>query len=447
MANQLASIMRNLAFFYLLFFFCSTFGAEWSLVGLENDTILSLAVDNNNRLIAGTKNGGIKIYTGGTAWLDIPSLKIPVNKIVFTADSGFIAAIGAGTNSDGIYFAKAIPTAPYYSVSEMPFYGMMFPQSLCRTPEGDTIYMGGRNDIVRAYKDSSNGEYGHFSIVITPPDPFGTVKPRCTALLYVQSPYMRFYAGGYDESSDTVNGHLLWTLWDSDSLSVNSSINVTCMAAVPTNLSMGPDIFVGTLDDGIWFRSQMGAAILNKYYSYPGNGPVNDMIPILIPEIDSVLCVAEKTSVFVLYGISDWIELGDIPQEPKCLAGYPYIGGINRFDLFAGTNKGVYMCDVMSVGIKNRPVNTTINKVSIQRLSRKNIALSFNVSRPCAVYIDIINSAGRRITGGKMVCTTSGRQFVPALSFGIRTHALSAGVYFLRLTIDKETFCQPFICY
>ncbi len=447
MTNQLTIIIRNLAFFHFLFFFCTTFCAEWSLVGLESDTILSLAVDNNNRVIAGTKSGGIKIYTGGTTWLEIPSIKQPVHKIVCTADSGFIAAIGTGTTSDGVYSAKAIPTAPYYSVSEMPFYGMMFPQSLCRTPEGDTIYMGGRNDIVRAYKDSLNGEYRHFSNVVTPPDPFGTIKPRCAALLYVQSPYFRFYAGGYDESSDSANGHLLWTLYDSDSLSVNSTINVTCITAVPRNLSMGPDIFVGTLDDGIYYREQLGAAILIKYSSYPGNGPVNDMTPIIIPEIDSTLCTAEKSGVLVLYERSTWIELGNIPEEPVCLAGYPYIGGINRFFLFAGTNNGVYMYDVMSVGIKNRPVNTNIDKVFIQRLSGKNISLSFNVSRPCAVIIDIINSAGRRIAGGKMVCTTAGRQCVPGLTFGIEPHTLSVGVYFLRLTIDKENYCQPFICW
>jgi hypothetical protein len=435
--------------FYLFCFFCSTFGAEWSLVGLENDTILSLAVDNNNRLIAGTKNGGIKIHTGGTTWLDIHCPKIPVNKIVCTADSGFIAAIGAGSNSDGIYSARAIPAAPYYSVSETPFHGMMFPQSLCRTPEGDTIFFGGGNTIVRAYKDSINGEYGHFSNVVTPSDPFGMVKPRCTALLYLKSRFWRFYAGGYgyDESTDTVTGHLLWTDWDGDTLSVNSPVNVTCITAVPTIGSMGPDIFVGTLDDGLYHRLQQGASVLNKYLSYPGKGRVNDMIPILIPEIDSALCVAEKNSVFVLYGTSNWVELGGIPQEPKCLAGYIYIGGINRFDLFAGTNKGVYRCDVMSVDIKNRPVNTNSGKVYIQQLSGKNIAFSFNVSRPCAVTITIINSAGRRITGGKMVCNTSGRQFVPASSVGIRTHTLPTGVYFLRLTIDKETCCKPFICW
>lgn len=445
MANQLPSTIRNHAFFYLSFFFCSVFGAEWSLVGIENDTILSLAVDNSNRLIAGTKSGGIKIFTGGTAWLDIMSVKIPVNKIVFTADSGFIAAIGAGTNSDGIYSAKAIPTAPYYSVSSMPFYGMMFPQSLCRTPIGDTIYMGGRNDIVRAYKDSSNGTYGHFSIVKAPLNPFGTIKPRCAALLCVQSPYMRFYAGGYDESSNPGNGHLLWTFFDSDSLSVNSSINVTCMTAVPNNVSMGPDIFVGTFDSGIYFRSQMGAAVLNKYSPSPNNGPVNDMMSIWFPEIDSTLCIAEKSGVFVR-SANTWVEIGNIPEEPKCIAGFPYIGGIDRFYLFAGTNNGVYMSDVMSVGIKNRPVNADIGKVFIQRLSGKNIALSFNVSNPCAVILDIINSEGKRIAGGKTVCTASGRQFVTALSFGIRTHTLPTGVYFLRLTINKETYSQPFIC-
>ena len=63
------------------------------------------------------------------------------------------------------------------------------------------------------------------------------------------------------------------------------------------------------------------------------------------------------------------------------------------------------------------------------------------------IYLDIINSAGKRIMDGKMVCTNTGRQFVPASSFGIKTHKLSTGVYFLRLNIDKETLCQPFVCW
>ncbi len=446
MANQLPSTMRNLAFFYLLFFFCSTFGADWLHVGLESDTILSLAVDNNNRLIAGTKNGGIKIYTGGTAWHDIPSVKIPVNKIVFTADSGFIAAIGSGTNSDGIYSAKAISTAPFYSVSSEPFYGMMFPQSLCRTTEGDTIYMGGGNDIVRAYKDSSTGTYGHFSMVPAIPNPFGTLKPRCAALLHIPSRYIRLYAGGYDESTDSAKGNLLWTRADSDSLTINTSINVTCMTAVITNFSTGPEIFVGTLDSGIYYRIQQGAAYLMKYSPSPNNGPVNDMIPIYTQEIDSTLCIAEQSGVFI-ESADIWLELGNIPEEPKCIAGYPHMGGIDRFYLFAGTNSGVYTYNVMSVGINSRPVNTNTDKVLIQRHSGKNISLSFNVPKPGTVTIDIINSAGKRIARGEMVCTTSGRQFVTTLSLGIRTHALPTGVYFLRLTIDKETYCQPFICW
>ena len=120
----------------IILLFCSIFltiskaNAQWRLLGLENDTILSIAKDEftDDGVIVGTKSSGIKIYNRG--WYDISTIKLPVNDIFVTTSFTFIAAIGDGSNSDGFYSACAIDGPPYYVLGSMPFYGMLFPQSV-----------------------------------------------------------------------------------------------------------------------------------------------------------------------------------------------------------------------------------------------------------------------------------------------------------------------------
>jgi len=434
--------VKTLLILCLVSFIFSTAHAEWTLLGLANDTVLCIALDKANRVIAGTKTGGIKLYDDSAKWLDINSKKLPVNDVAFTTGAGFIAAMGAGTNSDGVYYAKATGTPPYYSVSSMPIYGMMFPQSVACTPEGDTIYMGGRIAIASGIKDASSGEYGNFSTIKTPPSAFGTKQPKCAALHVMTS---QLYAGGYDESPDPGQGHLLWSMGKRDSLSINSAINVTCITEVFKEQG-GKHLFAGTHDSGIYFRISTMSMPIAKYADIPGKGPVNDMMSITLPDIgimSASLCIAEKSGVFVRPA-NAWIEIGDIPVEPFCIAGYLRIGGINRYFLYAGTPKGVYVNDFTGVLIKNQPTSHLLNNVSVQCRKDRAVVIALTMPRSGNVRIDILNSAGRKLLTATDGYLNSGRHALTIKMNAGMNRPAPNGVYFCSIYAGNELYNRRF---
>jgi hypothetical protein len=160
--------------------------AQWKCIGLESDTILSITLSNvvEHGVIAGTKSRGIKIYAN-SEWHDISTARLPVHDIFVTNSKTFIAAIGAGSNSDGVYSACAVYDGPpYYELNAMPFYGMMFPQAVTATEMGDKVYMGSGNVIVSGISaNPASGNYETFHAMKIPPNAFGVEKPRCAALV------------------------------------------------------------------------------------------------------------------------------------------------------------------------------------------------------------------------------------------------------------------------
>ena len=431
--------------FCFLFLLTVKANAQWRLIGLENDTILSIAKDKftDDGVIVGTKSSGIKIYNNG--WLDISAITLPVNDIFVTSSLTFIAAIGYGSNSDGFYRADAIDGPPYYVLGSMPFYGMMFPQSVTGIENGDTIYMGGGNLIVSGIIDSSNSNYSKFPEIKIPISAFGVENPKCAAL-HILSEYNQLYAGGYDESPEPGPGHLLWMLGDKDSLAINSQLNVSSITEGVKETG-GLHLYASTIDSGIYYRIGLMSMPIAKFAPSPNNERVNDMLAIDDTAIaNNTLCVAVKSGVFA-YIDSAWSEIGNIPAEPLCLTGYVKDGDVPKYLLYAGTQKGVYEINLTGVSIKYQPVYNFINGLSIQYHNGRTIVISFQLTKSENLSIDIYNSSGRRITRITNKYFSSGTHRIAVNVRDMNNKKVSSGVYFLRLSTEKEQVNKRFLIF
>lgn len=429
---------------YSLFLITLEADAEWRLLGLENDTILSIAKDKftDDGVIVGTKSSGIKIYNNG--WFDISSVSLPVNDIFVTCSLTFIAAIGAGSNSDGLYSACAVDGPPFYILGSMPFYGMMFPQAVSGKEEGDSIYMANGNSLVSALSNSpSSGTYTSFSEIKIPPDAFGVENPKCAAL-HVLSEYSQLYAGGYDESPEPGQGHLLWMLGDKDSMFINSQLNVTSITEGYKEIG-GLHLYASTKDSGIYYRIDIMSMPIAKFAQSPNNEPVNDMFSMYsLSLMTDFLFLAVKSGVYFSTDTS-WTKLGNIPNEPICLAGPSTVTEMKDLILYAGTAKGVYVFDTVNVSIKNPPHNNHITMISIQHKKDGVILISFQLNKPENLTMDIFNSSGKKVTQIINGYFSSGTHRIAVNATDMNNKIVSNGVYFLRLSTEKEQVNKRFL--
>jgi hypothetical protein len=440
--GKLPVLQMKIILVIYLFFSALQLDAEWKLKGLESDTVISIALDQSNRIIAGTKSNGIKIYAD-QKWLDISAPKqLPVNDILITGKTRFIAAIGAGSNSDGVYSADTIDGPPYYKLSSMPFYDMLFPQSLAKTSDNDTIYMGGGNSIVMAMFDSASGNYTGFKSIKTVSNPFGIEKPKCAALC-VSSKFHQLYAGGYDESGEPGPGHLLWILGNKDSLCINSALNVTAITEGFKEAGI-PNLYAATKDSGIYYRSPAMSMPIAKFSQSPNNEPVKDMISLYAVWMTSdYICVAVKSGVYFLTNTS-WTKLGAIPAEPVCITAPPQITALKDLMVFAGTIKGVYAFDTAAVSIKKIAENNCVTGPAIRLDMHGSISISFTSQYHRKISVDIFNSAGTIVSRIFHGYINEGTYSIPWNANGA-DGKLPAGVYLLRVSTAKEQINRRFV--
>ncbi len=416
--------------------------AAWECIGLENDTILCILISHNapsaasSTIIAGTKSNGIKLYSNGV-WCDISTGTLPVHDIFETTSETFIAAIGKGSNSDGLYLAKhELDAPPYYVLANTPFYGMMFPQAVSGTEKGDTVYMASGNEIADGICDiPASGNYDTFHILKTPPNAFGVEKPRCADLLML-SGYNQLYAGGYDESPEPGQGSLLWTLGERDSLLINSRLNVTALAE-ETDQIEGPILYVSTRDSGIYWRSDIMSMPIAKFSKSPNNECVNDLLPITIDSIH-YLFIATKNNVYSTTTDSiQWEPVEGIPTEPLCITGPQVVENMTNLEIYAGTAAGVYLfCAPASI---INPYNSSASIRLKHYMKGNSLVVSFVLYKSANLSIDLFNSAGKKIS---RLTNDSFRPGHHTLSTTVNSMVSSAGIYFLRVNADTETICR-----
>ncbi|MFC1476470.1 T9SS type A sorting domain-containing protein [Fibrobacterota bacterium] len=439
------SIITVLSCFFLLT--PSKSDAQWNCIGLENDTVLCIAKDKvfEDAIIVGTKSSGIKIYKEST-WYDISTTTLPINDLYVTESATFIAAIGAGSNSDGIYLARAVWSGPpFYELGSMPFHGMMFPQALAGTEKGDTVFMGCATEIVSGISANPGmGNYDTFTTIKLPPHAFGVEKPRCAALQYHNWGISELYAGGYDESPEPGPGHLLWAASSGDSMRINSQLNITSLAEI----SEGPGnifLYAGTKDTGIFFRSPEMSMPVAKFAPSPKNEPVNDMM-ILTDSVksNSALFVAVTSGVFV-YNSGMWFEIDIIPEEPLCITGYVTSKERTQCRLYAGTRKGVYEIDYTGLSINSQKPYTFVNTISIRHHTGRSMLITFTLRKPEYLSINLYNSSGKRVARVIDDYFSAGTHTIPVNAAGMNNWILSNGVYFCRLSTGENNVNKKFL--
>jgi hypothetical protein len=437
--------MKDKLFFLFLLIASIEINADWKLLGLEKDSVLCIAIDESGKIIAGTKSGGIKIYDG-KEWFDVKKLNIPVNDIMFTRKNRFIAAIGNGSNADGVYSANDTGNPPYYKLSDLPFYGMMNAQTLAKTDNSDTIYMGGGNTIVYGIIDTFSGNYIKFTLLKTPLNPFGIERPKCAALQVFRDEDNRLYAGGFDESTETKAGQLLWMSGIKDSMPINATINVTSISECVKD-DGGSLLLIGTKDSIMYYCSpRMSVPIAKFFIKSPKNEPINDMVNYyVLSSMRSLVCAAVKSGVYAdkLFGV--WLKVGNIPATPLCLDGLSINVWGKILSLYAGTTSGVYKYDSSTVVIKNYPEDYFVSCLSIQQYRGKSISVSFTLPRSENVHLDILNCAGKNTAIVFDGYLNSGKH---TISWDVNTKKnirLGNGVYILRLFTEKKYSVKRFV--
>ena len=410
--------------------------SQWNFVGLENHIVNCLVIDDQNRLIAGTDKG-LYIYHNAN-WLEISKL-LPAQNMIVTGPRRFVAALGGGSNSDGVYSVDAKAEAPYYQLSLIGY--MDFPQSLGKTENSDVVYVGGPNQMAYSILDTANGEYMNLMPIKIPYFPFGIENPKCAGV-HVFSGDKRLYAGGFDMSPDPGPGNLLWEM--QDSMTILSPLNTSSLTEGFTETG-GIQLYIGTIDSGIYFHSAASSRPPVKFAETPNDEPVNDMITIPSLVMSDILFIAVQSGVYLRAGNS-WNEVGNIPEEPNSIVRMLDSSNIVGYVLYAGTKNGVYHYWSGTDVINNYQADNALNNVQFsQSIQNGIVTISFYLQKAGKVKVDILDLAGRSISTSVNDYYRAGKHVLALNGKDANTGKFSNGVYILRLSTKGKQICIRFI--
>lgn len=406
--------------------------SQWNFVGLEDHIVNSLVIDDQNRLIAGTDQG-LYIYYNAN-WLEISKL-LPAQDMIVTGPRRFVAALGGGSNSDGLYSVDAKAEAPYYQLSLIGY--MDFPQSLGKTDNSDVVYVGGPNKMAYSILDTANGEYMNLMPIKIPYFPFGIENPKCAGV-HVFSGDKRLYAGGFDMSPDPGPGNLLWEM--QDTMTILAPLNTSSLTEGYTETG-GIQLYIGTIDSGIYSHSAASSRPPVKFAATPNDEPANDMITISLLVMSDILFIAVQSGVYLRAGNS-WNEVSDIPEEPNCIVRMLDSTNIVGYVLYAGTKNGVYCYVSATDPIKNFKAD---NVLFLQSTQYGTVSISFYLQMAGKVKVDILDLAGRNISTPVIGYYRAGKHVLSLNEKDTNTGNFSNGVYILRLSTGRKQTCKRFV--
>lgn len=401
--------------------------SQWKLIGLDSQAITALAVDDANNVIAGSKSSLSLCFQN--KWYVISSVGLQVENILVTGPNRIVLALGKGSKSDGLYQGDSnLNGPPFYSVKLVDW--MTKPTALAKTENSDVVFVANGRSVAKCYLDTAGSGYFGLTAIKIPEYSFGVEMPFCGALHYGSS-MKRLFAGGYDKSPMPGPGNLLWG--DSDSLKKIRTMSISAMAEGVIDLGEGK-FFIGTIDSGIYYRSNNMSMLVQKYSESPNNETINDILVMPKKIHNGFLCVAVPSGVYVRTDDGDeWVDIGNIPVEPLCLA-YTKTEKAD-FILYAGTKKGVYAINSSAVSIKSKYLSQVeYNYSALYDNSNKTIAVSFKLPRSEFIDISILDLSGRTIDVIKKNRFETGKysRIFKIVDKGV---ALSNGVYFIRTNI------------
>ncbi len=413
---------------------------QWHLLGLESHSVNCITVDDMGNIIAGTHTGLFLYYN--SIWYEIPQAKgLSVQDIMVTGPSRIVLAIGNGSDSDGMYEGNVTMWGP-------PFYtlrligNMNNPTALSKTANSQLVYIGNDTGIRYSILDTAGSGYFGFTEIKIPPYSFGVEAPYC-ADLHVYSGDKRLYAGGYDDMSmNPGNSNLLWMQNDSMTILI-PKLNISALTEDFTTDCVIVQMYIGTVDSGIYYSSPHMSHPPIKLTSSPNDEKVNDLVTIPLPVAErKSLCAAVNGGVYFHHRLNNtWEELGNISSEPKCLYVKINSTGSRKYKLYAGTDKGVFFFDTSSVAVKKNEKFLSGNSIYVTHDNTNGlIHLSFSITKPERIAVDILDVSGRTVEKLAGRYYAAGRNTLAIPLRNGRNHYLSSGAYIVKMIVGNTIY-------
>jgi len=426
---------------------------QWTHLGPDSVQVNSIVFDDAGRLIAGTEQG-LGIYINNN-WelISLPgNLDLPVTALVSVGDankSRILLAAGNGSKSDGIFLAEdVLGGPPYYSVSLID--NCVSPQALAARPDNAAVYAGCPREVFYSNRDNASGRYGELIPIKIPNNAFGVNQPRCGDLYVFSTPISadaRLYAGGFDESVDP--DEALFLKASGESMTAVAKMNIPAFGAGITGSMqlVTYSLVIATVDEGIFYYTTSTSTPQKLCGSPAGGERVVDMIAYYItsPSNQNVMIAAVNSGVFLRTQVAQaWLEIGNLPEPPVCIALKNRQTVIKNGMLYAGTCNGVYCFDTSSVAQKN-PVqkHASVFDAIVVGGAAGTVTFYFNGAEAGNLRIAITDLAGRNVGTPFNAVYRGGRQKISWKDTNNRP--IAQGVYIAVLTKDGVTAGRRFV--
>ncbi|MBN1131315.1 MAG: hypothetical protein JXA71_20180 [Chitinispirillaceae bacterium] len=379
---------------------------SWQSIGLSDRRINGILADDTSFVLAGTATG-MSVYWN-RAWYDIQT-SLPVTAIARLSSDRIAVAMGNGSRADAVYLGRRVLKGP-------PFYQFAFQHYVLRptalavqnTTAIPRLYVGGGNSL--AVGQLAEDTLLPLQPLRIPPYSFGVEMPHCATLFMVERQQgmlsnTALLAGGYDNGILKGPGNLLGMVGVlGDSLRSIRRLNVSAIAQ-GSFFEVGPtELVVGTIDSGIIRVDSLGRNW--TVVPTPGSQPVVGLITVPTMLWSDQIVAAFPDGIYTNSGRSDpWTELGDIPQQPTCLAVWGRPSGQLNTTLIAGTEKGVFRYTDRTAGTES-PLRTLSPSPAI-RICNGVLAVSLPEQTALPAHLAVTSLNGRRMVNLLLFSTVS----------------------------------------
>ncbi|MBN1981745.1 MAG: hypothetical protein JW795_09450 [Chitinivibrionales bacterium] len=382
--------------------------AAWEALGLTERAAYCIGLDFNRTMFAGTDDGVYMRRNSDNAWSKVEKSFGTVRRLMCVENSDmFIAIMGSGSKSDGVYAGIPMDGSANYMMQLIDY--MENPQALTLSgPNGDTLYVASGKAMAYAVREKGTTTYSKLVALKIPNYCFGVEQPSCSDIcLYSRDKLVM--AGGLDRSPEPGPGSVIQGNLGSDSLVVREKLNVTSLCEIDAGSMLYSGIVTATRDSGIHIIPSMISSFKFPVFDGPNKETVNHLccvnqtIPSIPPTVgNSTLFASVKSGVYVMSldlptKSAQWTTLGTLPATPLFIkAAMPLSSVKFLYLLIAGTDKGVYGMRQLSVGIEQGAETVCAASLKITcSQTRQSTRIAFSLLRDTRVRATAFDSRGR----------------------------------------------------
>jgi hypothetical protein len=377
--------------------------SSWTYVGLKGETInsiLPMMEYSPNGIMVGTQTG---IWNYEYTWWEHSFNKLPVHDILKIPGERLLAAMGNGSDSDGVYLGKVVAIGEpgtrwgFSLLVKCPHPTALAFQAIAMdTTCLGRLYVGNAEGVRSGYlcKGADNNLVCDLTLVNCPDHPFGST---CTSMI-VGSDDGMLYAGGYNQGINPVPASNAWLLrGNTTGLTALKKMNVTSIMELPEQKIGSRQvklIAVATIDSGIQ-TFDSGTPYVD------GGVPSRVFLEANIRDIavfnlngDAHFVAETPSGVYFFLGWAadpTWMKY-PLPGAPKCLAHHE--GKM----LWAGTDSGVYRYEsITAVGRKNSFGSSSGMRIQSNRTIKGNVFFEIKNNDGYDGKVSLFDTRGRLV--------------------------------------------------